>query len=348
MEHILNQENSLTFFDKQINEIDSLQGANLFSIGNYENFYENSLKNKSEIIDLFGGNKRLVKKIDDIAGLQEQSEREFKEEFKIRVKKDIYGDKYNSSYFKLLSSIISSNLMDNRHSSGKKFTKVVMETVDIEYAEKIVLLYSQVKNSYTVPNSYLVLSVDPYDFLTMGTGKGWKTCYKPNGGEHYTGTYSIALDNFSFVSYVVTSLEDLDSEKKYSEKIYRRMGVFTESYDGLTLSTQYPYKNEGFEKFTLKFIEDEVLNKKGNIVVRKGNENKVKTYKTVNSQVYNDFVSAPSNKKESLYIGVPREEGVSRFGSVFKCLSCGEFKALNDIPICANCDEERNERVHGK
>ena len=323
----------MTNLNAEYELINSLQGVNLFSYEQYCKFRENSLAAKKPIIDKMGGKTRLIFKIENIHAIKVESERMFKKEYKQAIKEAFSIDK---NFFQVANIIYNSSLLENKHSSGMKMTKIIKKNINDEaLADQMVLLYSQVKNSFIIPNSFLVISVDPFDFITMGRGKGWHTCYKPMG-DFYTGSYSAALDKGTFLTYITTK-EDLSFPDDFENKIYRRLGVFSPDLKGLMLSTQYPYKNDGFEEFTINTITEQFFKDKE--VVTEHNKN-IKTYKTPLSQVYNDFTSAMSHKRENLYIGIPREKEILRYGSVVKCLHCDTNVASNDMPICPSCELE--------
>lgn len=327
---------------EQYKVINSLQGMSLYSYKNYLKYHETALQEKEKIISLLGGHTRVSFKIDDSKAIQEQSERDFKTEFKDRYRSE-FG--VGQGFFKLAAVLNSSNILENRHSSGKKVTKVLGEIEEL--GEKVVLMYSQIKNSYILPNeSYLVISVDPYDFITMGVGKGWTTCYRPMG-EHYSGSFSLGQDKVSFLTFVTTSKPDFSSTNWHKEKIYRRLGVFTSSYDGIKLSTQYPYKNNGIESFTIdSLIELFKLGEKESLFV--GDYSGVKVYKRNLSQIYNDFTFAIKTKKEETYIGPIGKKEVVRYGSVLKCLECSNDVAFDDMPICNSCEIKNEEKLFGR
>ena len=175
--------------------------------------------------------------------LGEEKERAFREEFRNQLKEKY---KVGKVFFLVVSVMADSNLILNKHKTGMKFTKKVKEALSEEnfgeIADEIILMYSQIKNSFIMPKSYFVISIDPTDFVLMGIGKGWKTCYNPIDGDHFTGAFSAGLDSSTILTYFTTDLEDPE------KKLYRRLGVFTSDYKGMKLSTQYPYKNSSFEE----------------------------------------------------------------------------------------------------
>lgn len=315
----------------QYEKINLSQGVSLFSYNNYENFFSQVTEKKKEIITMMDNNLRLVFKIDNMKAIKTQAERDFKKEFKERYKEN---RKIDAGFFKLAGLLNDSDLIENKHSSGKKLSKVINQTPEL--GEEIVLMYSQIKNSYILPSSYLVISVHPYDFIMMGVGRGWTTCYKPMG-EHYTGGYSAALDNYTFLTYVMTEKPNFNDVEYVDRKIYRRLGVFSKDYKGAMLSTQYPYKNNGIEEFTINTLQGTFFSSLGENFISVHDDN-IKTYKTNLSQVYNDFTLGIKSKRENLYIGAPKESEILKYGSVVKCLSCNKTNAFSDMPICGDCE----------
>ena len=312
------------------NEIDGSSPISLIGLDNYEKYYENTLKTKKEIYKLLGDKTRKVFEIEPEI-LTEEAEKNFREEYRKFLKKETGITK---DFFEVVNLITESELLKNRYKDGRKFTKALSSTsLDKTLVKKLVLGYSMIKNSFIVPKSYFVISIDPYDFLTMGTGRGWKTCYSHAGGSHFTGALSNAYDSVSFLTFFTTDVED------YSKKLYRRLGAFSDNYDGVMLSTQYPYKNSSFEEFTLKKLNEVFFNQTG--IVNK--DKKVKVYKNTSSQVFNDFVSSSSSKRESLYLGAPRA-GIIYYGAMVKCLSCESKKASNESPFCEQCADQKKEK----
>ena len=321
----------LNRIEKDLRMVDKLVFVNPLSLSEYENYFENSLKAKSKIRELMNGQDKIVFEVDnDILG--EEKERAFREEFRNRLK-----EKYKVSkvFFVILSIMADSNLISNKHKTGMKFTKKLKEVLSKEgfeeVANEIILMYSQIKNSFIMPKSYFVISIDPTDFVLMGIGKGWKTCYNPIDGDHFTGAFSAGLDSSTILTYFTTDLEDPEN------KLYRRLGVFTSDYKGMMLSTQYPYKNSSFEEFTISALKDTIFDK-DNFVAKR--DKTIRVHKNLSSQIFNDFVSSPSNRKENLYIGSPREKEILHYGANVSCLRCGSKPALQDIPVCSDCEYE--------
>lgn len=319
---------------KEYDYINNLQGNTLYCLEDYLSYCASVHEAKKYIIQLMGNNTRLKIPLTNSNGTNIQANREFLQQFK-----QCYLHKYglNEGFFKLLELLNESNIIDNKHNSGMKLTKCINQNNLL--GSDIVLMYSQIKNSYVLPQSYLVISVDPYDFITMGMGKGWTTCYKPMG-DYYTGSYSISLDKYSFLTYITSEDTDFTDPVYAENKLYRRLGVFNTKYDGIMLSTQYPYKNQGFVDFTINQLKKYLLPSiQDNIVIE--NNSKHRMHKYISSQIYNDFTQGRKTTRELLYIGANYTNAETwRYGAIVKCLRCHQANALNDMPVCENCELE--------
>lgn len=323
----------------QYEEINSLQGVSLFSASDYTRYYKRSQKAKSSIKIMLGDKNRVYFKVDSIDAAKTELNRKFKFALTAAYKERHGFDQGFFSFARLLAN--SDSVIGNKHNSGQKLTKKINS--DPLLGPDITLMYSQIKNQFTIPDCYLVVSVDPYDFITMGVGQGWATCYKPFG-QHYTGGYSLGLDNHTFLTYIVTkNPEEEDYNKLSLKKIYRRLGVFTNDYRGISLSTQYPYKNQGFEEFTINTLQGLFLEnlKDEDFVIEHSKD--IKVYKTRLSQIYNDFTLAPGDKREDLYLGTKREQEVTKYGTAMNCIVCDTMLASDFMPLCPDCEDKQTE-----
>jgi hypothetical protein len=111
-----------------------------------------------------------------------------------------------------------------------------------------------------------IISVNPYDYLTMSFGKSWSSCHtidKRNvrgmssgySGAYCGGTLSYMLDGSSIITYVI----DKDGDPQTCGKIYRNMF----HYQNYTLiqGRIYPQGNDGATDLYAKFrgfMQDEL------------------------------------------------------------------------------------------
>lgn len=292
--------------------------------------YKSIEKSKQNIKDnFFNGKKRLIFELEENS-LELENERKFKQKLK-----EEYKARFGYENFLLFVSILNDSIsvLDNKHSSGKKLTKVLKETLSDK--EEVVLMYSQIKNSFICPKSLLVFSVAPIDFLNMGRGKGWSTCYDI-GADNFIGTISSGLDKNSFLCYVTTAKENgLDLE--YNKKLYRRLVILDEEQKNCKVSTEYPYKNN--------LLEKEIINRIQEIFNFSSFQRKNKTIsirKKRGSQVYNDFASSQQSKRSYLAIGNSLDKKqIITFGEKVVCPYCQQKGSQLNSLACYDCEVER-------
>lgn len=124
---------------------------------------------------------------------------------------------------------------------------------------KLFAQYADMVSGLTRSLDY-VISVNPYDYLTMSFGNSWSSCHTidkhnirrlPTGysGQYCGGTLSYMLDETSIITYVI----DKNGNPKDGGKIYRNMF----HYNGTTLiqGRIYPQGNDGATNLYSKFRE---------------------------------------------------------------------------------------------
>ena len=85
-----------------------------------------------------------------------------------------------------------------------------------------------------------VISLNPYDYLTMSDGINWTSCHSvKNHSMHCGGTMSYMLDNCSIVTYCVEPNENVQT----ADKVYRNMFHFHDNF--LLQARVYPQGNDG-------------------------------------------------------------------------------------------------------
>lgn len=335
---------------KQFRTIEKHQRLSYFTFEEYCSFVENALETKKDLISRMNNQTRIVLPLEDTQGADlEYKNISCRDIFKKRSREELFGGKVQSITLKLYSILRESKVFENRHSSGKKMTKVILETIGGKEGEDLVLLYSQIKNTFVAPKGFVVISVDPFDFLMMGKGRDWHTCYQPNGGLHYGGTYALSMDPKAITAYITTDENILEGNEN---KIYRRLGVFKEDLSALRLSTEYPYKNEFMEKAIVESINKLLFD--GQATFSQQEKDTFKLYQSPGSQIYNDFVSATAEKISYSTLALDRsvESGITRYGKPFKCIVCHKHASTNDLPICVDCEmnslEKSWEEHHGE
>ena len=85
-----------------------------------------------------------------------------------------------------------------------------------------------------------IISLNPYDYLTMSFGNSWSSCHNiRNHGGWCGGTLSYMLDHTSIITYCVSKDDDVQTDNK----IYRNMFAWGENI--LLQSRVYPQGNDG-------------------------------------------------------------------------------------------------------
>jgi hypothetical protein len=85
-----------------------------------------------------------------------------------------------------------------------------------------------------------VISLNPYDYLTMSFGNSWTSCHNiKNHGAWCGGTLSYMLDRTSIITYCVGKDDDVQKDNK----LYRNMFAWGENM--LLQSRVYPQGNDG-------------------------------------------------------------------------------------------------------
>lgn len=86
--------------------------------------------------------------------------------------------------------------------------------------------YKEIFSEYSVKSStdYLILSVNPSDFLTMSLGNSWGSCMTPDGG-YSAGIFSYLTSKNSFLAYTVSEDDIVNGkmEKPSTAKIWREI-----------------------------------------------------------------------------------------------------------------------------
>lgn len=140
--------------------------------------------------------------------------------------------------------------MRNGQKTSRAFNKVC-ETYGVHKAElynKLYAQYSDMVSGLTRKVDYMI-SLNPYDYLTMSFGVNWASCHSidqtnkrnmPGNyhGQYCAGTMSYMLDKTSIITYVL----DRDGDV-HDGKIYRNMFHFK---DGCLVQNRvYPQGNDG-------------------------------------------------------------------------------------------------------
>lgn len=171
------------------------------------------------------------------------------------------------------SSTVSEELMNEvlsydstiKGGTGMKTSRLfnrICECYGVTKAPNYNKLFAQYSDmvSDSVRELQFVISLNPYDYLTMSFGKSWASCHtidKRNernmenaySGMYCGGTLSYMLDGTSIITYVVGPNDNIQT----SGKIYRNMFHFDVNENILVQGRVYPQGNDGATDLYKKF-----------------------------------------------------------------------------------------------
>ena len=204
-----------------------------------------------------------------------------------------------------------------------------------------------------------VISVNPYDYLTMSFGNNWASCHtidktnlRDKGGNHnYEGCYSggtvdLAEDESTVVMYLLP--EDYNGEEPYTQDKIKRC-LFYMGEDSYIQSRVYPDGRDGTD-FTdiaedMRKIMNNVLSECNNelsewkTLSKEKNEFAIRNYaETVRGSLhYPDYFNYADIFLVKNSITENREIKKIMIGSSPKCLCCGRTNYNEKSIICYDC-----------
>jgi hypothetical protein len=192
-----------------------------------------------------------------------------------------------------------------------------------------------------------VISVNPYDYLTMSFGKSWASCHtidKTNqrnlpssySGMYCGGTLSYMLDSSSIITFVV----DKGADVQECGKIYRNM--FHYENNALIQGRVYPQGNDGatdlYQTFRT-FMQDEMavlLGLEQNTWIIKRGTSECDSFSSTTGRHYRDYLNY-----SDCNVCYPKERsgfvGIVHIGSDGICPKCGETITSQDRIVHGSC-----------
>jgi len=218
-----------------------------------------------------------------------------------------------------------------------KFLSLLLED------EKFDLELSKVLQNRKVKGK-MVISIDPYDYLTMSINShNWRSCHNIADGEYPTGCFSYMCDEATLIAY-------RDNNKSYNydyfgfkfkgnSKSWRQCIYFDKDSCAMIFGRQYPNDSNDITKNVRELIED---------VVSKYlyNENKWVIKSNEIDGIYEDesnfHYSDVENDYDYKFARFKNLEDPSQIkfevGSNVKCVHCGSF--LDDSTEIVSCCNE--------
>lgn len=220
------------------------------------------------------------------------------------------------------------------------------------------------QNLITEPQtSKFVMSIHPYDFVTMSYNSiGWRSCVHP-GGDYAKTAFSVMTDNITFVSYIPTSTFTSNGcEAFINNKKFRALSHFDKDYSAILLNKIYPSDFRSFSKVMEQALTH--LNIFGEEVRIADNDSDYSIYHGFASgSMYNDLDRTSSNilRPVSQYSVEPKEADFE-IGQDVPCMFCGVCDYYQEeesdwlckacqygenYGFCQACEEYHSERDMG-
>lgn len=158
---------------------------------------------------------------------------------------ELFGNIYNSTLNDTQVKLILNKDAKLKVASGMKTSRAfnhICNVYGVDKAENYNKVFAQYADMVSGLKRKLkfVISVNPYDYLTMSFGKSWTSCHNiERHGGWCGGTLSYMLDETSIITYCV----DKDDDVQTAGKIYRNM--FAYGNNMLLQSRIYPQGNDG-------------------------------------------------------------------------------------------------------
>ena len=186
-------------------------------------------------------------------------------------------------------------------------------------------------------NLKFVVSLNPYDYLTMSFGKRWSSCHTidklnkrnmPNAysGMYCGGTLSYMLDEVSIITYVMMPNDNLQEDGK----LYRNMFHFDTEANVLIQGRVYPQGNDGATDLYKKF-RDFMQTELALLIGLNNNLWKIKRgYEVCSGYTISDGVHYPDYANFSdCNVSYPSEIGIE----------CDYSMTIGHDGVCPNCGE---------
>jgi len=300
-------------------------------------------ENKKEIINMFGGQKKIEIDIETTV-----SDREYRKIL------NVFSKKYEGINV-LLELITKDEFLNNRITSkieyseekfnkGMKVSKILKKAVnynpyDLQTDYSMIIQKSKIVGQ-------LVFSVDILDMLTISlNNKNWSSCLNLTDGIYRGGTYAYLLDSSTFVAYLKTNTTVINGVE-IDDKQWRQLVHINIERSQALFSKNYPYESDILSTAVRENLE-ELLSKYKNL------QNKwmlVKKMGIIRQSIndvgmtfdYNDILlssseekdmSAIYHKKGSMELSV--DIGIMKI----PCPICGEKHIdSEDMIMCSDCD----------
>lgn len=240
---------------------------------------------------------------------------------------------FQGKQIKLLSGIRKILICYAKHikEDDEKFLKRITSWID----DLIIILSMVVQKTKNVPQSTektkIILTTSPYEFLTMGFGAGWSSCFR------FSGAYATAIpkmlsSNNCLIAYIEEKNNPLNvgNYKTFYKKM-RTYVAFSEDFDNFFISKIYPVYSEEFNNIIADKIQELFYN----------DESKFNRYTSVEQLRSDDIeeIITELDADEALYLDFCHS-GSSAVGTVFVQNNQSYFYFSNSRLYCQDCNCE--------
>lgn len=197
-------------------------------------------REKSNLLELFGKDGRILSKVDRISG-----------DTLTHFKAEIYAlfQRYWVNPPEDVRNITSQELMSNKKVIGKQSVKLskhlsgfIPEESRSGFNSEFSMITQKAKQVGT-----LVVSINPLDILLM-SHHGIRSCHRLTGGEYRGGTMGYLVDKHTAVCFLTNSIRDLCIDDsigvQYPWKIWRQLCFIDRDNHSAAFMRQYPNGND--------------------------------------------------------------------------------------------------------
>lgn len=213
--------------------------------------------------------------------------------------------------------------------------------------------YSESISPYS-KNMFLVLSVNPGDYLRMSEGNSWSSCHRVGNDEdrgcYQAGTLSYMVDKPTLVAYVIPEYPEHLEKIYYIPKNYRQLFLIHKSGKIFIQSRMYPNGDNDMSREIRRAVHSIVSTIYGFTDMWKAPKRAENKFVYQNDNLhYADYHFCRDAIKSSIASEVSEAydngdfDSSTGIGEPPRCVICGERTLTNPSRIyCSHCNEARD------
>lgn len=203
-------------------------------------------------------------------GQTKESENNYKQSYALINSLSRYSNPYITEMQAARMNDITDNIKVHTNAKTSRVFQKICETYGLTQAKDYQKLYAQYSDMVSCSTKQVdyVISLNPYDYLTMSFGVNWTSCHnidKENrrnigrsyGGSYCGGTMSYMLDKTSIITFTI----ERGSNPQQTDKITREMFHYQDGT--LVQSRIYPQGNDGCTDLYTEYLgwmQEEMIN----------------------------------------------------------------------------------------